>query len=87
MKNHRPGRYDSGMTTKIAVSLPDDQVAAARRAVAEGRATSVSAYIADSLAQRQDYEDLTTLLADMAAESGVPTDEDRRWARTALGLA
>ena len=68
------------------MSLPDDQVAAARRAVAEGRATSVSAYIADSLAQRQDYEDLTTLLADMAAETGIPTEEDRRWARTALGL-
>jgi hypothetical protein len=74
------------MTTKIAVSLPDDQVAAARRAVAEGRATSVSAYIADTLAQRQDDEDLTALLADMAAEAGPPTAGDRRWARTALGL-
>ncbi len=74
------------MTTKIAVSLPDQQVTEARRAVAEGRASSVSAYIADSLGQRQEYEDLTALLADMAAEGGVPTEEDRRWARVALGL-
>src|SRR5436853_131240 len=36
------------MTTKIAVSLPDEQVAAARRAVAEGRAPSVSAYVASA---------------------------------------
>jgi hypothetical protein len=41
---------------------------------------------ADSLAQRQDDEDLTALLADMAAQTGPPTDDDRRWARTALGL-
>jgi antitoxin ParD1/3/4 len=74
------------MTTKIAISLPDEVVSAARRAVADGRATSVSAYIAVTLAQRQEYEDLAALLADMAAESGSPSAEDRSWARAALGL-
>ena len=37
------------MTTKIAVTLPDELVESARRAVAEKRAASVSAYVADAL--------------------------------------
>jgi hypothetical protein len=74
------------MTTKVAISLPDDVLAAARQAVADGRANSLSGYIASTLAERQDYEDLAELLAEMAAESGGPSDEDRRWARRALGL-
>jgi hypothetical protein len=74
------------MTTKIAVSLPDEVVSAARQAVRDGRAPSVSAYIATTLAERQDYENLATLLAEMAADTGGPSPEDRRWARTALGL-
>lgn len=74
------------MTTKIAVSLPDEEVAAARLAVAEGRAPSVSAYVASALAQRSAYDDLAQLLAEMAAEAGPPTEEDRAWARRALGL-
>jgi len=35
---------------KIAITLPEEQVAAARRAVAEGRSPSVSAYISQALA-------------------------------------
>lgn len=75
------------MTTKIAVSLPDDLVAAARDAVANGRAASVSAFVAGAIEDHGRYEDLATLLADMAAEAGPPTEQDRRWARDALGLA
>jgi Arc/MetJ-type ribon-helix-helix transcriptional regulator len=74
------------MTTKIAVSLPDDLVVVARLAVAEGRATSVSAFVADALEEHGRYADLTSLLAEMAAEAGPPTAEDRAWARQALGL-
>jgi Arc/MetJ-type ribon-helix-helix transcriptional regulator len=37
------------MTTKIAVSLPDHLVEAARNAVRGGRAASVSAVVADAL--------------------------------------
>lgn len=74
------------MTTKIAISLPDEVLAAARQAVSDGQANSLSGYIASTLAERQDYEDLAALLAEMAAETGEPTSEDRRWARRALGL-
>lgn len=78
--------YSLSMTTKIAVSLPDDLVVVARLAVAEGRATSVSAFVADALEEHGRYADLTSLLAEMAAEAGPPTAEDRAWARQALGL-
>jgi Arc/MetJ-type ribon-helix-helix transcriptional regulator len=80
-------RYDSGMTRKIAVSLPDELVAAARRAVHEGRAASVSAYVATALARQVREDDLTALLAEMRAEHGSPTVEDYAWADGALGLS
>jgi Arc/MetJ-type ribon-helix-helix transcriptional regulator len=73
-----------GMTTKIAVSLPDDQVAAARAAVEEGRARSVSAYVSTALA-RQSAEDELLVLLDHDEIAGEPaTDQHRTWAREAL---
>ncbi len=74
------------MTTKIAVSLPDELVVAARRAVADGQAASVSAFIAGAIEQQDRYSDLAELLAEMAAQAGSPTDADRAWARQALRL-
>jgi Arc/MetJ-type ribon-helix-helix transcriptional regulator len=75
------------MTTKIAVSLPDDLVAAARQAVADGRASSVSAFVARAIEEHGRYEQLSVLLSEMAAEGGEPTDAGRAWARQALGLS
>lgn len=83
----RSRRYARGMTTKIAVSLPDELVAAARQAVADGRAASVSAFVADAIEEHGRYEQLAALLSEMAAEAGPPTDEDREWARRTLGLS
>jgi Arc/MetJ-type ribon-helix-helix transcriptional regulator len=74
------------MTTKIAVSLPDELVAAARQAVSEGRASSVSAFVAGAIEEHGRYESLAELLAEMAAEAGPPGADDRAWARDALGL-
>jgi Arc/MetJ-type ribon-helix-helix transcriptional regulator len=74
------------MTTKLAISLPDDLVAEARAAVRAGRAASVSAYIADALRVRSSLADVAALLADMTAETGPPDDDDRAWARAALGI-
>ncbi|HEY1832647.1 MAG TPA: hypothetical protein VGG38_20590 [Acidimicrobiales bacterium] len=75
------------MTTKIAISLPDELVSLARQAVNEGRAGSVSAYIAAAIEAFEGHEDVNALLSDMAAQGGAPTAGDRRWARQALGLA
>ena len=75
------------MTMKIAISLPDALVVAAREAVADGRAASVSAFVAEAIEERGRYEQLSVLLSEMAAEAGPPTDVDRTWARQALGLS
>jgi antitoxin ParD1/3/4 len=72
------------MTRKITVSLPDHAVDAARRAVEEGRAASVSGYVAAALERYEGYEDLDALVADMAAIGGEPTEEAREWARRAF---
>jgi Arc/MetJ-type ribon-helix-helix transcriptional regulator len=76
-----------GMTTsKIAVSLPGELVDQARRAVAEGRAASVSAYVARALEEKAKCDDLSSLLEDMLAQSGGPlTKAERNAADRALG--
>lgn len=79
-------RYDRGMTTKIAVSLPDELVAAARAAVAEGRAASVSAYVAEAIAEKSRRRSLGQLLDEWDAELGPPSAEDDAWARSAVGM-
>lgn len=69
------------MTTgKIAVSLPAPQIAAAKQAVREGRAASVSAYVSEALARRQQDDELADLVAEWIAEDGQPSAEDYAWA-------
>ena len=80
-------RYHAAMTTRIAVTLPDEQVFATRQAVADGRARSVSAYVADALAQQMGEDRFVETLAEMRAEVGEPSDEDYAWAKQALGIA
>lgn len=67
-----PLRYDRGMTRKIAVSLPDHLVEEARAAVAGGRAASVSAYVAEALAEKSRRRTLSEVLDEMDAELGAP---------------
>jgi Arc/MetJ-type ribon-helix-helix transcriptional regulator len=77
---------DSMTREKIAITLPEEQVAAARQAVAEGRAASVSAYISQALGRRDADEELAETVAEIYAEAGQPTAEERAWARRALGI-
>jgi Arc/MetJ-type ribon-helix-helix transcriptional regulator len=74
------------MTVKIAVSLPDEQVDAIRRAVDAGAASSVSGYIATAIARSQRQDGLAALLDDLDRELGEPSAADYRWADKALGL-
>jgi Arc/MetJ-type ribon-helix-helix transcriptional regulator len=78
---------------KIAISLPQEQVALAREAVARGEAASVSSYISAALAavapapitaEREDT--LADLVADMIAEDGAPSPEAYAWADEVLDL-
>ena len=79
--------YDPGMTQKIAVSLPDEQVVSIRRAVEQGRAPSVSGFISAAVARVQREDDLAQLLDDLDRELGPVDDADLAWADKALGLA
>jgi Arc/MetJ-type ribon-helix-helix transcriptional regulator len=75
------------MTRKIAISLPDELVESARKAVAENRAASVSAYIAEAMIRHEQAEGLGALLADWDREFGPPSAKDVAWAKQQLGLS
>jgi len=73
---------------KIAITVPRPLLAAARRAVRERRAASVSAYVASALEERAKLDDLASMLDQMLAESGgPPSAAERREAYRMLGLA
>ena len=72
---------------KIAISLPKPVAQRARRAVREGRAKSVSAYISAAIEEKAKLDELSALLDEMLTESGGPlTATERRTADRALGL-
>lgn len=73
------------MKRKVAVSLPAHLVAGAERAVAEGQAASVSAYVSEALAERAKRDRLVEVLDAMDREHGRPSARDRAWARRVLG--
>ncbi|HJR69548.1 MAG TPA: toxin-antitoxin system antitoxin subunit [Gammaproteobacteria bacterium] len=79
----------SGMTkAKIAVTLPPALVTRAHDAVREGRAPSISAYVAAAMEEKAKLDDLKAMLDEMLAESGGPlTDRERIAADAALGIA
>ncbi len=79
------GWYDSGMTVvKIAITLPEQELARVRRAVRAGRADSVSGYITRALAERQREESLQALVRDLVTQYGEPTAKETAWAKRAL---
>lgn len=75
------------MTTKIAVSLPDDLVDEARASVGRGEFASVSAYVARALRRFGREDSLADLLAEWDEELGPVDEESKAWARKVLGLA
>ncbi len=70
--------------SKIAISLPTDQLARVRREVRDGRADSVSGYIARAPEEQGKRESLRALLRDLTEQFGKPTSEDIEWAERAL---
>jgi antitoxin ParD1/3/4 len=76
-------RYALGMT-KIAVSLPDEQVAAIKRAVASGRARTVSSFISEAVERAQKEDSLAAVLADLDRELGEPSEQAQAWAQSEL---
>lgn len=78
-------RYDAGMTrSKIAISLPKQQLARVHREVRAGRADSVSGYIARVLAEQEKRESLRVLVRDLIEQYGEPSAKDTKWAERVL---
>jgi Arc/MetJ-type ribon-helix-helix transcriptional regulator len=75
------------MSARITVSLPDDLVASAAAAVAAGRATSVSAYVATAMRQLAERESVAEVLAEWRSEAGPLTAADETWVQDALAEA
>jgi Arc/MetJ-type ribon-helix-helix transcriptional regulator len=74
-------------TEKIAISLPRPVAERTRKAVSQGRAASVSAYIVKALEEKVKLDELSALLAEMLEESGGPlTRAEERAADRALGV-
>jgi hypothetical protein len=77
--------YDPSMTrSKIAISLPKDQLVRVQQEVRAGRADSVSGYIARVLAEQERRESLRELVGDLIEKYGKPAAEDVKWAERAL---
>ena len=70
--------------SKIAISLPKDQLVRVHREVRAGRADSVSGYIARVLSEHERRESLKVLLQELIDQFGEPAAEDVRWAERAL---
>jgi len=70
---------------KIAITIPQEQLAQVRRAVRGGRAESVSAYIARALAEHGRETSLRALVRDLVRQHGEPSGKDKAWARRVLG--
>jgi Arc/MetJ-type ribon-helix-helix transcriptional regulator len=70
--------------SKIAISLPTEQLARVQKEVRAGRANSVSGYIAQVLAEEEKRESLRALLRDLIEQHGAPEAEDLKWAERAL---
>lgn len=75
------------MRTRVTVTVEEAAVAAAEQAVADGRAPSVSAWVAEAMVARARRERLADVLAEIRAELGPPTEEETAWARSVLGLS
>ena len=70
--------------SKIAISLPKDQLDRVHREVRAGRADSVSGYITRVLAEHDERESLRALLRDLIEQHGAPGAKDIEWAERVL---
>lgn len=73
-------------TTKITITLPDDQIQSIRELVAAGKAGSVSAFVKHAVAVGlSDASDWRAMLTDALRQTGgAVTNEERKWADALL---
>lgn len=71
-------------TAKVALTIPADVLAGARKQVKAGRARSLSAFVSEAVGERLRRDQLTAILDAMDAEHGRPNKAAARWARRVL---
>jgi len=73
-------------TTKITITLPDDQLKEIRKRVATRKSTSISGFIQHAVRKSLENEALFRAMIDegLAATGGPPTAKERAWARRML---
>jgi hypothetical protein len=71
---------------RIAITVPPEVLADAKRAVRAKRATSVSAYFATAARARARSDEIGRLLSEMEQEHGRPSKEAFAWAKRVLGI-
>ena len=69
---------------KVTISVPAERLARARAAVAAGAASSVSAYVDQALAAREERLSLDAALDTMDRDLGRPSADADAWARHVL---
>ena len=79
--------YDQSMSIRITVSLPDDLVAVAQAAVRDGRAASVSAYVASALREKAGRESVAEVLAEWRSEAGPLLADEEAWVQESLAAS
>ena len=77
------------MASRITVTIPEQLARDARQAVHDGKAESVSAYVAEALRHYERSTTLRELLDQWWADdpAGPPSEAERATARAQLGLA
>jgi hypothetical protein len=71
-------------TTKVAVSIASDALSRARKAVKDGRAKSLSAFVSDAVDEKVARDQLREILDEMNERLGKPSKADRAWAKRVL---
>jgi hypothetical protein len=69
---------------KIALTIPTDVLALAKKEVRAGRAKSLSAFISEAVDEKVRRDELAAILDAMDAEHGAPDKAARAWAKQVL---
>ena len=69
---------------KVALSIPADVLAQAKKEVKSGRAKSLSSFVSQALGEKLRRDELMAILDAMDAERGKPSEVARKWAKRLL---
>jgi alkylhydroperoxidase/carboxymuconolactone decarboxylase family protein YurZ len=72
------------MNARITISVPEQVVVKAQRAVDSGYADSVSGYFTDLAEREPDWVEARAAIDELISDSGGLSDEDRQWATSVL---